>query len=156
MDANFLPVEMIEAEGNLFAGSVMVANYFIAVDVQSIEWEQLPTLERMIEQLYPNDYSLIEVRPWSISEATALLTKTMVGWTKALSNTPEQQTEALAHRFLRLLDSPRATYFELIDLGKSSLGEAHPHAGFSYWNFWILVVDEEVRRGVALALGASD
>lgn len=142
-----IDINRIRGEAEALAYGAMVANYFISVDVQLIERQPIGRTSSLLHELVPGSPQLTTRRLGKAAVVASLARRVPRG----RESRPVAESKDLAQRFVDLLDSSKAEFFEVSDYGT-----AHPYSGHSFWTFWLLVIDRQIGSCFSLALGASD
>lgn len=140
---------LIGGEAKELARSAMAANYWIATDVRCVYLRPGESITTHVRGLYLEALTPPAAKETTKSHAIHTLCERMPS--SHLATVSRVERERLASSFVGLLGSRHVEFFELIDQDGS-----HPHAGFTYWTAWILALDQQLGRSVALAIGASD
>lgn len=137
----------IRSSIDALASREMRANYWIATDLRVLCVTPLPRRSEVMAELYPEVDGALTTSAISSSNAVGRLSRKL----HRFGQLPVEEARSLATKFVNQLASPDIEYYAVVDNEN-----AHPFAGFSYWTFWLVVVDRLIDRSVGLAMGASD
>lgn len=145
----------IEEQAQAFAEDASAANFSIGVEVVGIDGLADDKHPQLLARLFPS--IPYESQPKVIPFATATDATSALAETIATFGMVKFGNNLLAQRLLTLVKSPNAQYFQLVTSATTEPRTIEPQPrDWTYWNFWLLVVDREMDRCLAMDLLTFD